>query len=94
MLAFADGRAESPGESLSRVAIVRAGLPAPELQFEIHLPDGGGWVATSDFAWPEHGVVGERDGREKYAADPRRGRTAADVIMGEKDRDALIIECG
>lgn len=93
VLAFADPRAESAAESISRVSIVRAGLPMPELQFEVHLPDRGGWVATSDFAWPEYRIVGEMDGKLKYAADPRLGRTAADVIMDEKERDALIIAC-
>lgn len=93
VLAFADGRAESAAESMSRVSIVRAGLPMPELQFEVHFPDRGGWVATSDFGWPEHRIVGEMFGKKKYAADPRLGRTAADVIMNETDRDALITAC-
>ena len=93
VLAFADERAESAAESMSRVSIARAGLPAPELQFEVHYPDNGGWVATSDFGWPEHRVVGEMDGKQKYTDDPRRGRTAGDVIMDEKGRDALILDC-
>lgn len=93
VLAFADARAESTAESMSRVSIARAGLPTPELQFEVHLPERGGWVATSDFGWPEQRIVGEMDGKTKYTADPRRGRTAADVIMDEKQRDALIVEC-
>ena len=94
VLAFADARAESSAESMSRVSIVRAGLPMPELQFDVHFADRGGWVATSDFGWPEHRIVGEMDGKTKYAADRRRGRTAADVVMDEKERDALIVECG
>lgn len=94
VLAFADARAESAAESMSRVSMARANLPTPELQFEVHFPDRGGWVATSDFGWPEHGVVGEMDGKQKYTADPRRGRSAADVVMDEKERDTLIIECG
>src|SRR3712207_7024957 len=35
VVAFADGRAESPGETRSRVAIRRAGLPAPVLQHRV-----------------------------------------------------------
>lgn len=93
VVAFADGRSESPGESMSRVSMARAGIPAPVLQYEVHLPGRGGWVATTDFGWPEFGVVGEMDGKVKYTADPARGRTAADVVMEEKDRDALIIAC-
>lgn len=94
VLAFADGRAESAAESLSRVAIARAGLPAPELQFEVMYPDHGGWAATSDFGWPDHRIVGEVDGRKKYVRDARRGREAADVVMAEKERDAIIVSCG
>lgn len=93
VLAFADGRAESAAESMSRVSMARAGIPRPELQFDVHLPEGG-WVATSDFGWPDLGVVGEMDGKQKYTADPRRGRSAGDVVMAEKERDALITECG
>lgn len=45
VIAFADGRAQSPAESASRVTIARAGLPAPELQFQVIGPDG--WVAAT-----------------------------------------------
>lgn len=34
-LEFADGRAESVGESISRVRLVQLHLPAPELQYEV-----------------------------------------------------------
>ncbi len=40
VLEFADPRAESAAESMSRVSIARAGLPKPEVQFAVHLPDG------------------------------------------------------
>lgn len=91
VLSFADGRAESAAESISRVSMARAGVPAPELQFEVHRPDGGGWVATCDFAWPALGVVGEVDGKLKYVAEGQR--SAADVVMDEKERDLLIVAC-
>ncbi|MDO5534795.1 MAG: hypothetical protein Q4F65_09105 [Propionibacteriaceae bacterium] len=94
VLAFASPDAESAAESWSRVSIARAGLPMPELQFQVHIPEGGGWAATCDFGWPEHGIVGEVDGKLKYTDDERRGRQAADVVMQEKDRDAAIIACG
>lgn len=35
MIDFLDGAAETPGESLSRVAIADALLPAPQLQYEV-----------------------------------------------------------
>lgn len=91
-LRFADGRAGSPAESLSRVTMMRAGIPTPELQYDVTTADGE-WIATSDFAWPEWGLVGEVDGRTKYSV-PDRGRTAADVITAEKRREELIRQCG
>lgn len=93
VLAFADPGAESAAESMSRISIARAGLPAPVLQFEVTYPDAGGWAATCDFGWPEHGLVGEVDGKLKYVDDARRGRAAADVVMDEKARDAIIVSC-
>lgn len=90
---FADGRAESPAESISRVSLQRAGLPAPELQFEVIDPDVG-WVATSDFCWVEERVVGEVDGAGKYADDPHTGRSGVDKIMREKERDERIRDAG
>src|SRR5262249_6994019 len=48
VVAFADGRAESPGESLSRVAIADHGLPEPDLQ--VPIDDGRGTtVGRVDF---------------------------------------------
>ncbi|KQQ03964.1 MULTISPECIES: hypothetical protein [unclassified Rathayibacter] len=65
VIAFADARAESPLESVSRVEMAVAGLPAPRLQHVWTLPGGG--RAVTDFDWPEHGLVGEADGRAKYS---------------------------
>lgn len=36
VVGFADGRSESAGESRSRVALARAGLPVPVLQWDVH----------------------------------------------------------
>jgi hypothetical protein len=64
---FADARAESPGESISRVTAHDLGIPAPELQHEFSTPSGR---FRTDFWWPDAGVIGEFDGRLKYD-DPR-----------------------
>jgi hypothetical protein len=61
---FADDRAETPLESISRVALHQLGLPAPELQVEIW--DVDQFVARVDFLWRRQNVVGEADGRGKY----------------------------
>lgn len=63
-LAFADPLAESPGESISRVTARELRVRAPVLQQEFDTDVGRFRV---DFWWPEHGVVGEFDGRAKYA---------------------------
>ena len=60
---FADGAAESPLESRSRVAFAGGGLPAPALQALILLRDGG--RARVDFLWAQWRIIGEADGRLK-----------------------------
>jgi len=83
---FADGRAGSPGESLSRCAVRTAGLPAPELQ--TGFTDAAGLIGYVDFWWPDWGVIGEFDGRGKYLReDLRNGRSIAEVIVDEKVRE-------
>lgn len=79
VLAFADRRSESPGESVSRVALAAAGLPAPDLQVELLL---GGRHVRVDFMWPRLRLVGEFDGRVKYG----EGRD----LWLEKEREDLI----
>ena len=89
-LAFADRRAESVGESVSRARMAEVGLPAPVLQFEVfdHL---GIWVARTDFCWRERRVVGEFDGRVKYTGPERE---VADAVLAEKRREQAIRDVG
>ena len=84
-LAAVDGRSESPLESISRLAIVRLGLPQPQLQALI-LGPGGYPLGRTDFYWDAEGVVGEADGRGKY---DRR-----EVLTLEKDRQERIEDAG
>ena len=83
---FADPRADRPGESLSRVSILRAGLTAPDLQVQLRGASGNKY--TVDFYWPEFNVIGEFDGKAKYT-DPAflRGRTAEQAVYDEKLRE-------
>jgi hypothetical protein len=92
VLAFADARAVGPGESRSRVAILRTGLPAPVLQWEVRRRDGR-FVGEVDFGWPRMRTVGEFDGRIKYGLLVPPGQEPADVLYKEKLReDALRAE--
>lgn len=91
-VAFADPRAESPLESVSRLTMSRMDLPQPVLQHPILL--SGRKVATSDFAWLEHKLVGECDGAAKYGELVSEGQSAHDVVMAEKRREELIREAG
>ncbi len=84
VVAFADGRAESVGESRSRVAIALAGLPPPELQWPVRLAAGTAWT---DFAWPDRRTVGEFDGKVKYGRLLRPGQEPGDAVYAEKLRE-------
>jgi hypothetical protein len=89
---FLDGRAESVGESRSRVAIARAGLPVPRPQWEVR-DARGALIGRGDFGWPEYGVVGEFDGRTKYGRSLRPGVEPGEAVYQEKLReDALRAE--
>lgn len=89
VIAFADGRSDSAGESRSRVAIARAGLPTPVPQWEVR-SSGGLLIGAVDFGWPEQMTIGEFDGEIKYGRLLKPGQSPGDVVFEEKRReDAL-----
>ncbi len=90
-LLFADPRAESPGESLSRVRIDAAGLPAPVLQRKVYSVNGI-FLARVDFCWEEFGVIGEFDGATKYGELLKPGQSPSEVILDEKRREQLLLD--
>ncbi|GAA3566631.1 hypothetical protein GCM10022197_23270 [Microlunatus spumicola] len=94
-LRLLDARAESAGESVSRVVMAERGLPAPEPQLVIR-NEVGGFVARVDFAWPSLGVIGEFDGRVKYGRtlDPDEDRDPVDVLWSEKQREDQLRRLG
>lgn len=75
VVSAADGRAESPMESRMRWRFLAAGLPAPQLQFEL---SRDGRRHRLDLAWPHRKLGAEFDGleahmtREQLAADRDR----------------------
>ncbi|MET4782097.1 hypothetical protein [Glaciihabitans sp. UYNi722] len=83
---FADGRADRPGESLSRVSMHVAGITPPQLQVALRGATGREYFA--DFWWEEFDMIGEFDGRFKYT-DPAflLGRTPEQVLLDEKARE-------
>lgn len=89
-VAWADELSEGVGESRSRVALARAGLPAPTSQWT---PPGLAGIRV-DFGWPGRGVVGEFDGRIKYGRLLRTGQDLEEVLWEEKRREDRLRAAG
>ena len=81
---LADGRAESPLESVGRVRFDEQGLPPCELQ--VVLGDEDGPIARVDHYWEDQRTVAEADGALKY-------RSPAD-LFAEKRREDRLREAG
>lgn len=84
VVAFADGRAESVLQSISRVAFDDLGLPPPDLQAWVG--DKDEIIGRADFLWRAYRTVGEADGALKYA-DPARA-------IAQLERDARLRAAG
>jgi hypothetical protein len=83
---FADTRADSPGESISRANMSLSRLEAPELQVPFY--DRDGLIGIVDFYWPVAGLIGEFDGLGKYLREEYiHGRTTGEVVVAEKMRE-------
>ncbi|MFN2522833.1 MAG: hypothetical protein ABR614_05925 [Mycobacteriales bacterium] len=82
--AFADARAESPLESIGRVALHHQGVEPPELQVEVWL--GGRLLGRVDHLWERHHCVGEADGMGKY--------DAPGALRAEKQRQEALEQAG
>jgi hypothetical protein len=86
VIGFAETRADSPLESVSRVNMRLIGCPRPLLQSRFF--DYQGFIGETDFDWPEFGLLGEADGDVKYLdPDSRHGRTADEVVRDERVRE-------
>nr|WP_269778692.1 type IV toxin-antitoxin system AbiEi family antitoxin domain-containing protein [Microlunatus antarcticus] len=85
-LRLARREAESPGESLTRMACYRHGIPAPTLQHKVH-DEVGRLLGVSDLYWEGCRLLGEFDGRIKYERLRKEGETATDVVTREKTRE-------
>lgn len=85
-----DGRAESPIESVSRLRLLRTSLPPPDLQPDI-LSAGGVWLGRPDFYWDDVGVVGEVDGKVKYAGPANNEALWQEKLRQERLENAGLI---
>lgn len=77
---LADDGAESPGETVTRFILLRAGLPRPQTQVPVETRLGVFW---SDIGWEPWRALLEYDGRAKY-------RTGADLIAEKRRQDAIL----
>lgn len=86
IIAFADPRAESVGESISRLHLADLGFQGVECQVRVR---AAGRVYEVDFGIG--GVLGEFDGVTKYVdRELRRGRSIEQVVIDEKRREDAI----
>jgi len=83
VIAFADGRSESPLESIARAVFRDADLPPPKLQALIGTAED---VARVDFFWDKYRTIVEVDGAIKYA-DPANA-------IAQLERDAWLRSLG
>lgn len=91
VLQLADGLAESVGETRTRLLCRRQRLPAPIPQFEVRHP-GGRLAGRLDFAWPDHRLMLEFDGMQKYHRFRRPGESIEAMVIREKLREDTLRE--
>jgi hypothetical protein len=90
---LADGRSDSPGESVTRVQFYRYGIPMPELQFQV-IGSRNQLIGIADFYWDHFRHLGEFDGKVKYQGLLRPEESASDCVIREKRReDAMRAGC-
>jgi predicted transcriptional regulator of viral defense system len=87
VIAFADARAESPLESIARVAFRDCGLPSPELQ--VWLGGTTEPIGRVDFYWRRYWTIAEVDGALKYGGSDGQQRATLQLR-----RDMLLREDG
>jgi hypothetical protein len=84
LIPLADGRSESAMESEARLGMLDAGLPAPELQYEIIDRNFQTWRV--DFAWPACRVAVEYDGFDFHSSP--------EALRRERRKRAALQEVG
>lgn len=88
-LTFADGRAQLPGESVSRIRLTELGFTRIDLQVRVAGPSGRDYYV--DFGLDAVKAWGEFDGEQKYRDEAMRsGLALEDVVLREKQREDWI----
>lgn len=85
VLELVDGGAESPQETVARLALVDAGLPPPRTQLRV-FGDAGEFIARLDMAYDDERVAVEYDGAQHWT-DPA-------VRQRDIDRHFALAELG
>lgn len=86
-LAFADGRAASPLETVSRWYLHVLGFAPPDLQVRVPGPSRGSWYDI-DFGLDDVDAWGEVDGHTKYfELGLTRGASPRQILAAEKERE-------
>ncbi|MFH8249148.1 hypothetical protein ACH3VR_02115 [Microbacterium sp. B2969] len=89
VIRFADGRAQLPGESVTRLQLARLGYGRVGLQVPVPGPSGAEYFV--DLELEEVGALLEFDGQGKYLDEAlRSGRTLEVVLLDEKRREDWI----
>jgi very-short-patch-repair endonuclease len=87
VIADIDARAESAGETLTRLLVQDLNIPMPQLQVPVR-SRGGSY--RLDFAWPDLKVALEFDGDSKYFDY----RPTPQVLLRERKRERELMEDG
>lgn len=99
VLAFSDPKAQTVGESRTRVLLARIGVPKPTLQHPVHDSDGR-LIGITDLYIEEIVTTVEFDGRIKYGRElyERSGKPdqvdVGEVVWREKIREDAIRDQG
>lgn len=89
VIEFADGRSESPGESVHRLRLAQIGFRSLRPQVAVAGPNGTTFYV--DLEDEDAYVFFEFDGKEKYLDEAlRSGRSLEQVLLAEKQREDWI----
>ena len=80
---------ESPGETRTRLVLVRGGLPEPELNKPI-VSAAGLWLGRPDLRWSEQRVLVEYQGREFHDSPEQRAQDEVRFAGFEGDGWAVV----